>query len=123
MSKAILDSAGPGVEQECSDIGTILFSYSLTAFILKVMYFCSNKKTNLTHVKCSVWFVFAVNSKGFKPRPMIITSGGQLPSRHIIHIVGQKDPAAIKDIVYSVLKVCEENKLGSVAFPALGTGQ
>lgn len=83
VSKAILDSAGPGVEQECSDI---------------------------------------VNSKGFKPRPMIITSGGQLPSRHIIHIVGQKDPAAIKDIVYSVLKVCEENKLGSVAFPALGTG-
>lgn len=54
---------------------------------------------------------------------MILTSGGQLPSRNIIHIVGQSDPAKIKDVVYSVLKVCEENRFSSVSFPALGTGR
>lgn len=53
---------------------------------------------------------------------MILTSAGQLPSRNIIHVVGQNDPANIKDMVYSVLKVCEEKRFRSVAFPALGTG-
>uniref|UniRef100_A0A3Q3GV61 Poly [ADP-ribose] polymerase n=1 Tax=Labrus bergylta TaxID=56723 RepID=A0A3Q3GV61_9LABR len=53
---------------------------------------------------------------------MIVTSAGQLPSRNIIHIVGQSDPVRIKEMVYSVLKICEENKFKSVAFPALGTG-
>ncbi|XP_026198204.1 protein mono-ADP-ribosyltransferase PARP14-like isoform X2 [Anabas testudineus] len=64
-----------------------------------------------------------VNSPGYQPRPMITTSAGQLPSKTIIHVVGQKDPAIIKDMVYSVLNVCEENTFGSVSFPALGTGQ
>ncbi|KAM9360379.1 protein mono-ADP-ribosyltransferase PARP14-like [Symphorus nematophorus] len=64
-----------------------------------------------------------VNSPGYQPRPLILTSAGLLPSRNIIHIVGQSDPAKIKDIVFSVLKVCEENKFNSVSFPALGTGQ
>uniref|UniRef100_A0A3P8NU03 Poly [ADP-ribose] polymerase n=1 Tax=Astatotilapia calliptera TaxID=8154 RepID=A0A3P8NU03_ASTCA len=58
-----------------------------------------------------------------QPRAMILTSAGQLPSRNIVHVVGQNDPASIKNTVYSVLKVCEENNFSSVAFPALGTGQ
>uniref|UniRef100_A0A3P9DSE4 Poly [ADP-ribose] polymerase n=1 Tax=Maylandia zebra TaxID=106582 RepID=A0A3P9DSE4_9CICH len=57
-----------------------------------------------------------------QPPAMILTSAGQLPSRNIVHVVGQNDPASIKNTVYSVLKVCEENKFSSVAFPALGTG-
>uniref|UniRef100_A0A4W6DZF5 Poly [ADP-ribose] polymerase n=1 Tax=Lates calcarifer TaxID=8187 RepID=A0A4W6DZF5_LATCA len=64
-----------------------------------------------------------VNSPGYQPGPLILTSAGNLPSKHIIHVVGQNDPAKIKDMVYSVLKVCEENKFNSVSFPALGTGQ
>ncbi|XP_074526876.1 protein mono-ADP-ribosyltransferase PARP14-like [Halichoeres trimaculatus] len=64
-----------------------------------------------------------VSSPGYQLRPLIITSAGRLPSRNIVHVVGQNDPAKIKEIVYSVLKVCEENKFKSVAFPALGTGQ
>lgn len=84
VSKAILDSAGPMVMMECSQI---------------------------------------VNSPTYMPSSMIITSGGQLPSSKIIHIVGQNDAAKIKEIVLGVLKVCEENKFRSVAFPALGTGQ
>ncbi|XP_028268993.1 protein mono-ADP-ribosyltransferase PARP14-like isoform X3 [Parambassis ranga] len=64
-----------------------------------------------------------VNAPGYQPRAMIMTSGGQLPCRSIIHAVGQKDPAKIKELVYSVLTVCEDNKAPSVSFPALGTGQ
>jgi len=67
-------------------------------------------------------FFYVVNSPGHLPCKMIMTSAGQLPCRNIIHVVGQNDPAKIKDIVYTVLKNCEENKLTSVAFPALGTG-
>uniref|UniRef100_A0A8C6T9F0 Poly [ADP-ribose] polymerase n=1 Tax=Neogobius melanostomus TaxID=47308 RepID=A0A8C6T9F0_9GOBI len=63
-----------------------------------------------------------VNSPGYQPKAMITTSAGQLPSKNIIHVTGSKDPASIKNLVYGVLKVCEENKLQSVAFPALGTG-
>ncbi|XP_049908033.1 protein mono-ADP-ribosyltransferase PARP14 [Epinephelus moara] len=64
-----------------------------------------------------------VSSPNYQPSQFIMTSGGLLPSRHIIHVVGQNDPAEIKDIVYSLLKYCEENKFKSVSFPALGTGQ
>ncbi|XP_040011244.1 protein mono-ADP-ribosyltransferase PARP14-like isoform X2 [Xiphias gladius] len=84
VSKAILDGAGPTVEQECSRI---------------------------------------VNSPGYRACPMILTSAGNLSSKSIVHVVGQNDPAKIKDMVYSVLKLCEENKFSSVSFPALGTGQ
>uniref|UniRef100_A0A8C6WMQ6 Poly [ADP-ribose] polymerase n=1 Tax=Neogobius melanostomus TaxID=47308 RepID=A0A8C6WMQ6_9GOBI len=64
-----------------------------------------------------------VNSPGYQPKAMIITSAGQLPSKNIIHVTGSNNPSIVKDLVYNVLKVCEENKLQSVAFPALGTGQ
>ncbi|XP_070689465.1 protein mono-ADP-ribosyltransferase PARP14 [Pempheris klunzingeri] len=64
-----------------------------------------------------------VNSPGYQPRPFILTSAGLLPSRQIIHVVGQKNPAKIKELVYSVLKFCEENKFSSVSFPSIGTGQ
>ncbi|XP_015250570.1 PREDICTED: poly [ADP-ribose] polymerase 14 [Cyprinodon variegatus] len=64
-----------------------------------------------------------VNSPGYTPRGMIMTTGGLLPSRNIIHVVGQNDAVKIKEIVQAVLKLCEENKFSSVAFPALGTGQ
>ncbi|XP_054586345.2 protein mono-ADP-ribosyltransferase PARP14 [Nothobranchius furzeri] len=84
VSKAILDSAGVKVQQECSAI---------------------------------------VSAQGYMPRAMILTSAGQLPSRNILHIVGQNDPSRIKEMVYGVLKFCEDHKFSSVAFPALGTGQ
>ena len=70
-----------------------------------------------------VWFLSVVSSPSFQADTFILTSAGLLPSKNIIHIVGQNDPANIKDMVYSVLKYCEENKFNSVAFPALGTGK
>ncbi|XP_076003676.1 protein mono-ADP-ribosyltransferase PARP14-like isoform X2 [Genypterus blacodes] len=84
VSKAILDSAGQAVEQECSQI---------------------------------------VKAPGYQPSLMIQTSAGLLPSANIIHVVGQNDASKIKDLVYVVLKSCEESKFSSVCFPALGTGQ
>uniref|UniRef100_A0A8C6L2T1 Poly [ADP-ribose] polymerase n=1 Tax=Nothobranchius furzeri TaxID=105023 RepID=A0A8C6L2T1_NOTFU len=84
VSKAILDSAGVKVQQECSAIGVL-------------------------------------SAQGYMPRAMILTSAGQLPSRNILHIVGQNDPSRIKEMVYGVLKFCEDHKFSSVAFPALGT--
>lgn len=66
--------------------------------------------------------VSAVNARGSQSCQMIETSPGLLPCRSILHVVGQNDPAKIKHTVYSVLKVCEENKSKSVSFPALGTG-
>ncbi|XP_065146256.1 uncharacterized protein [Paramisgurnus dabryanus] len=53
----------------------------------------------------------------------IVTSAGRLPCGNIIHIIGRNKPSEIKDVVLSVLKICEANQLSSVAFPALGTGQ
>ncbi|XP_034396584.1 protein mono-ADP-ribosyltransferase PARP14-like [Cyclopterus lumpus] len=64
-----------------------------------------------------------VGSKGFQPVLFILTSAGRLPSTHILHAVGSNDPPKIQELVYSVLKFCEENKFRSVSFPALGTGQ
>ncbi|KAG9263154.1 poly ADP-ribose polymerase 14-like [Astyanax mexicanus] len=83
VSKAILDAAGPQVEQECAQA-----------------------------VKGSL-----------QQKEHIMTSGGQLPCKHIIHVIGRNSAAAINNVVYSVLKLCDENKFSSVAFPALGTGQ
>lgn len=53
---------------------------------------------------------------------MILTSGGKLSCGGIVHVVGQNNPADIKSTVYSVLKLCEDQKFQSAAFPALGTG-
>ncbi|CAM4730210.1 unnamed protein product [Leuciscus chuanchicus] len=53
----------------------------------------------------------------------IVTSAGLLPCGNIIHIIGRNSPSDIKDVVLSVLKLCETRQITSVAFPALGTGQ
>ncbi|XP_043106136.1 protein mono-ADP-ribosyltransferase PARP14-like isoform X1 [Puntigrus tetrazona] len=53
----------------------------------------------------------------------IVTSAGRLPCGNIIHIIGRNKPSEIKDVVLSVLKLCEARQITSIAFPALGTGQ
>ncbi|XP_048839122.1 protein mono-ADP-ribosyltransferase PARP14-like [Brienomyrus brachyistius] len=52
----------------------------------------------------------------------LLTQPGQLSCKNIIHIVGQTDPNKIKEMVYKVLQVCEENRFVSVSLPAIGTG-
>uniref|UniRef100_A0A671M0P1 Poly [ADP-ribose] polymerase n=2 Tax=Sinocyclocheilus anshuiensis TaxID=1608454 RepID=A0A671M0P1_9TELE len=53
----------------------------------------------------------------------IVTSAGRLPCGNIIHVIGRNSPSEIKDVVLSVLKLCESSQITSVAFPALGTSQ
>ncbi len=53
----------------------------------------------------------------------IVTSAGQLPCGNIIHVIGRNSPSDIKDVVLSVLTLCESQQITSVAFPALGTGK
>ncbi|XP_026783862.3 protein mono-ADP-ribosyltransferase PARP14 isoform X1 [Pangasianodon hypophthalmus] len=53
---------------------------------------------------------------------VVLTTAGKLPVKHIVHMVGQTKEKEITNCMYKVLKKCEENKIQSVSFPALGTG-
>ncbi|XP_033899512.3 protein mono-ADP-ribosyltransferase PARP14-like [Acipenser ruthenus] len=51
-----------------------------------------------------------------------VTKPGNLQVKHIIHMVGQTTVPAITQSMCKVLKACENMKIQSVSFPALGTG-
>lgn len=77
VSKAILEGAGPAVEDECAVLAT-------------------------------------------QPhRDFIVTQGGHLMCKIIIHVPGEND---VKKTVSSVLEECEQRKHTSVSLPAIGTG-
>lgn len=77
VSKAILEGAGPAVEDECAVLAT----------------------------QCH--------------RDFIVTQGGYLKCKIIIHVLGEND---IRKTVSSVLEECEQRKHTSVSLPAIGTG-
>jgi O-acetyl-ADP-ribose deacetylase (regulator of RNase III) len=59
----------------------------------------------------------------------VITTGGNLPAKHVIHTVGpiwyggNKGEAALLESAYrESLKLAAEQKLASVAFPSISTG-
>ena len=58
----------------------------------------------------------------------VITKGYNLPAKYVIHTVGpvytaEKNPAALlADAYRNSLKIAEEKKLRSIAFPAISTG-
>jgi len=57
----------------------------------------------------------------------VITGGGNLKARHVIHAVGPRqgegdEEAKLKNATLNSLKVAEENHLKSIAFPAISTG-
>lgn len=59
----------------------------------------------------------------------VITTGGNLPARHVIHTVGpvwrggnSGEPQLLADAYRNSLAVAEENGLRSVAFPSISTG-
>ncbi len=56
-----------------------------------------------------------------------ITTGGNLKAKHVIHAVGPRmgegnEDEKLNSATLSSLKVADENKLKSVAFPAISTG-
>lgn len=57
----------------------------------------------------------------------VITGGGNLKARHVIHAVGPRqgggdEEAKLKNATLNSLKVAEENNLKSITFPAISTG-
>ena len=69
----------------------------------------------------------AVAQGPVEPGECVITSGGRLVARHVIHaaVMGQDlftSPAYIKRATLNALRAAEERKLESIAFPAFGTG-
>ncbi|OQX95673.1 O-acetyl-ADP-ribose deacetylase [candidate division KSB1 bacterium 4572_119] len=57
----------------------------------------------------------------------VITTGGDLKARHVIHAVGPRmgegdEDNKLKNATLNSLKVADENKLKSICFPAISTG-
>ena len=57
----------------------------------------------------------------------VITTGGNLKARHVIHAVGPRhgegdEDNKLRNATINSLRVADENKLKSIAFPAVSTG-
>lgn len=57
----------------------------------------------------------------------VITSGGELKAKHVIHAVGPRwgegdEQTKLQNATLNSLKRAEENNLSSIAFPAISTG-
>jgi O-acetyl-ADP-ribose deacetylase (regulator of RNase III) len=57
----------------------------------------------------------------------VITTGGNLPAKHVIHAVGpihgdDHEDEKLKDATLNSLKLADKNHLKSIAFPAISTG-
>ena len=57
----------------------------------------------------------------------VITTGGNLDARHVIHAVGPRmgegnEDEKLKNATLNSLKVADENDLTSITFPAISTG-
>ncbi|XP_073490605.1 protein mono-ADP-ribosyltransferase PARP14-like [Aquarana catesbeiana] len=52
----------------------------------------------------------------------VVTTGGNLHCRNIIHVAGQNKPHLIGKRITDVLHTCERQQATSAAFPAMGTG-
>ncbi|XP_071978646.1 protein mono-ADP-ribosyltransferase PARP15-like [Engystomops pustulosus] len=53
---------------------------------------------------------------------VVITSGGNLESNHIMHIIGPKTVPAYGPCIDRILQECHKNGFTSLALPAIGTG-
>ena len=57
----------------------------------------------------------------------VITTGGKLKAKHVIHAVGPRmgegdEDRKLRNATLNSLKVADENRLKSIAFPAVSTG-
>jgi len=57
----------------------------------------------------------------------VITTGGNLKARHVIHAVGPRmgegdEDSKLRNATLNSLKVADENRLKSITFPAISTG-
>jgi O-acetyl-ADP-ribose deacetylase (regulator of RNase III) len=57
----------------------------------------------------------------------VITTGGHLKAKHIIHAVGPQmgegdEDRKLREVTFNSLKLADQHKLQSIAFPAISTG-
>jgi len=52
-----------------------------------------------------------------------MTQAGNLQCKRIIHISAQSNAIKIQNHVKKALEMCAKEKLTSIAFPAIGTGE
>ncbi len=68
------------------------------------------------------------NYKGCPTGSAVITGGGNLEAKYVIHAVGPrysgspKDPGFLSSAYRKSLELCTQNKIASVAFPSISTG-
>ena len=66
--------------------------------------------------------------KGCPTGSAVITRGGNLKAKYVIHAVGPrysgspKDPELLSGAYRKSLELCSENKIASIAFPSISTG-
>src|SRR5512136_3256165 len=66
--------------------------------------------------------------KGCPTGSAVITGGGNLKAKYVIHAVGPrysgspKDPELLSGAYRKSLELCSENKISSIAFPSISTG-
>jgi len=66
--------------------------------------------------------------KGCPTGSAVITGGGNLKAKYVIHAVGPrysgspKDPELLSSAYRRSLELCTENKISSIAFPSISTG-
>ncbi|KAM8933536.1 protein mono-ADP-ribosyltransferase PARP15-like [Pelodytes ibericus] len=53
---------------------------------------------------------------------IVVTSGGNLKSRHIMHVIGPVTVSSFAPALEKILKKCKDKSFKTVAFPAIGTG-
>lgn len=66
--------------------------------------------------------------KGCPTGSAVITGGGNLKAKYVIHAVGPrysgspKDPELLASAYRKSLELCSQNKISSIAFPSISTG-
>ena len=66
--------------------------------------------------------------KGCPTGSAVITGGGNLKAKYVIHAVGPryagslKDPELLSGAYRKSLELCSQNKISSIAFPSISTG-
>lgn len=66
--------------------------------------------------------------KGCPTGSAVITSGGNLKAKYVIHAVGPRysasprDPELLSSAYQKSLELCTQNKISSIAFPSISTG-
>jgi O-acetyl-ADP-ribose deacetylase len=66
--------------------------------------------------------------KGCPTGSAVITNGGNLKAKYVIHAVGPrysgspKDPELLASAYRKSLELCTQNKIASIAFPSISTG-